>query len=139
MGYFLRIKSLTNLQCLIANSARPSGKKGIKLYRRIPHISLHQQKSCIEREMDFGCARSKFRTQKSTRICDRHFDECDFKMERTDENVFRNKSHGDLLRRELRDDAVPHIWPGYPDYFSKISPKQRSTTYHDIRIPNETR
>ena len=106
----------------------PSGKKESNYtggFHTFPSIN----KNPVLREKWISAApEANFVPKKSTRICDRHFDECDFKMERTDENVFRNKSRGDLLRRELREDAVPHIWPGFPDYFSKISPKQRSIT-----------
>ena len=69
---------------------------------------------------------SNFVPKKSTRICDLHFDVDDFKDVRTDNNVARNKSRGDLKQKDLKDDAVPHIWPGFPSYFSKISPKRRS-------------
>ena len=35
-------------------------------------------------------------------------------------------NHGELQRKRLRNDAVPHVWPEYPAYLTKISPKRRS-------------
>ena len=74
----------------------------------------------------------------STKICDLHFDAEDFKQERTDSNTSRKYSKGKLNRTVLEEFAIPHIWPGYPDYLSKVSPKRRSdTATADVRCEKE--
>ena len=69
-----------------------------------------------------------FVPKNSTRLCELHFNADDFKEERTDTNVSRGKARGSLLQRELKDDAVPHLWPGYAGYKSKKVAKRRSLT-----------
>ena len=61
-----------------------------------------------------------FEPKQSTRLCNLHLCDDDFIEERCDTNVSRKESRGDLRSKKLRNDAAPHIWPGYPDYHTKI-------------------
>ena len=53
----------------------------------------------------------------SARICSLHFEEEDFVKERTDSNP--NRQRGELQRRRLKPNVVPHIFPNCPFYLSK--------------------
>ena len=60
----------------------------------------------------------------SARICSLHFEEEDFVSERTDSNP--NRSRGELQRRRLKPNVVPHIFPNCPSYLSKKNAPERS-------------
>lgn len=68
----------------------------------------------------------------SARICSLHFEMDDFITERADSNP--NRSRGELQRRRLKPNVVPHIFPNCPTYMSKKNAPQRSQeSKSDIR------
>jgi hypothetical protein len=73
--------------------------------------------------------RQDFVPNKNSRLCSFHFLPSDFVEERRDTNVTRRKSIGSAprLRRQLKDDAVPSIFPNAPSYLSATKCKRRKT------------
>ena len=60
-------------------------------------------------------------------LCEKHFEESCFKTERNDiKNDRRKQRKGELQRKELKDDAVPTIWPNCPNHLSKTAPLPRT-------------
>ena len=60
-------------------------------------------------------------------LCEKHFEESCFKTERNDlKNDRRKQRKGELQRKELKDDAVPTIWPNCPNHLSKTAPSPRT-------------
>ena len=53
-----------------------------------------------------------------------HFEDQDFISERTDSNP--NRYRGELQRRRLKPNVVPHIFPNCPSYLSKKNAPERS-------------
>ena len=54
-------------------------------------------------------------------LCEKHFEESCFKTERNDiRNDRRKQRKGELQRKELKDDAVPTIWPNCPNHCRKL-------------------
>ena len=47
----------------------------------------------------------------NARLCEKHFLSSDFKDERDDKNRGRNKKRGAFVRKILKQDAVPSVWP----------------------------
>ena len=53
------------------------------------------------------------------KICSLHFHDSDFVQQYTDTNVTRKRSYGQQrIRRKLKDDAVPSVFPNLPSYLS---------------------
>ena len=74
---------------------------------------------------------------KSARLCSLHFDPLVVETERKDQRGDRAVL-GELQLKYLKKDAVPQIWPGYPEYVSKDIPKRRSgTSSADARAEKE--
>ena len=77
-------------------------------------------------------ARENWTPSAAARICSLHFEEKDFISERTDSNP--NRSRGDLQRRRLKPNVVPHIFPNCPSYLSKKNvPKHSQASKSDIQ------
>ena len=77
---------------------------------------------------------------KTAKLCELNFGIEDFKSKREDSNVTRKRKDGDgdLKIKRLKDNVVPHIWPGCPSYLSKHAPKRRSdSTSADVREEKE--
>ena len=74
-------------------------------------------------------------------LCEKHFAESDFILERTDTNDRRKRKKGqDLSNKRLKDDAVPCIWPDIPAHLSKPPPVRTTTSASsDVRRENVTR
>ena len=64
-----------------------------------------------------------------SRLCSLHFTPNDFVEVHTDSNKRRDKSRGDekLVKRYLKDDAVPSIFPSAPQYLSTAAQPLRTT------------
>ena len=58
-------------------------------------------------------------------VCELHFDESSFITERQDSDKYRKRS-AVLLKKRLREDAIPTILPGGPIYMTEPQPKRRS-------------
>jgi hypothetical protein len=59
-------------------------------------------------------------------VCSLHFEDCDYKSQRSDKNSSRDR--GELKYKRLKDDAVPRIFPGLPVYLSSSRPKERTAS-----------
>ena len=63
-----------------------------------------------------------------------HFEESCFKTERNDIKNYRRKQRkGELQRKELKDDAVPTIWPNCPNHLSITAPRCTKLTSSSLR------
>ena len=73
--------------------------------------------------------RKDFVPTKHSRLCSLHFTPNDFVEVHTDSNKRRDKSRGDekLVKRYLKDDAVPSIFPSAPQYLSTAAQPPRTT------------
>ena len=74
--------------------------------------------------------RKNFIPTRNSKLCNLHFKDSDFIMSSTDSNKRRNKNAKVLIKRRLRDDAVPTIFKSNdtPSYLSNLkTPERRST------------
>ena len=73
--------------------------------------------------------RQDFEPTKYSKMCSLHFKPSDFVDERRDTNKQRMKNYADdrLVRRYLKDDAIPSLFPNAPDYLSNKLGAPRST------------
>ena len=60
-------------------------------------------------------------------LCEKHFLPSDFIEERDDKTRGRAQKRGALIRKRLKPDAVPSIWPNLPSYLSQETPPPRVT------------
>ena len=58
-------------------------------------------------------------------VCSLHFEDMDFKVGRKDSN--KRRKLGNLRIRCLKDDAVPRIFPNFPNYLTTHRPKERTS------------
>jgi len=95
------------------------------------HVTFHTfpQDAELREKWIRAIPRKDFVPSTYSRLCSLHFQPCDFVDVRTDSNKSRlqNKS-STPLRRRLKPDAVPSIFPNTPAYFTKTPGVQRSTT-----------
>ena len=70
--------------------------------------------------------RKDFIPNKNSRLCSLHFQPDDFVKDRTDANATRKKLKGSLpfVRRQLKKDAVPSLFPNAPTYLSTSKTKR---------------
>ncbi len=62
-------------------------------------------------------------------MCSLHFKKSDFYCDSQDKNVTRQKGRDStLIRKRLRENAVPSVYPNLPSYLSKETPEPRSTS-----------
>ena len=60
-------------------------------------------------------------------LCEKHFLPSDFKEERDDKTRGRAQKRGALIRKRLKPDAIPSIWPNLPSYLSQETPPPHIT------------
>ena len=70
-----------------------------------------------------------FAATNSSSLCSSHFDENAYKIASEDTNASRrdNKENITMIRKTLKKDAIPTIWPNCPSYLSKSSTPLRVT------------
>ena len=73
--------------------------------------------------------RINWTSSSNSRLCEKHFTADSYKQRREDKkNRWRLEKKGDdLFRKELREDAVPSLWPNCPEHLSKYSPMPRTS------------
>ena len=89
------------------------------------HSLPSSDKRAALREKWIRAAPFDWKPCKTARICGLHFSPSDYIVDRVDSNISRNSSNGELILKRLKDDAIPHIWPGHAEYLSKHSPPSR--------------
>jgi len=73
--------------------------------------------------------RKDFMPTKHSTLCSLHFTPDDFVLERQDSNSTRRKRKSETpLRRRLKDDAVPSVFPNCPPYLSSPAAVSRTTS-----------
>lgn len=79
-------------------------------------------------------SRENYAPTNNSRLCSRHFQPSDFDTEISDKNKSRRRQFGDRtfkLRKILKPNAVPSVFPELPSYFTSSSserPTERATT-----------
>ena len=53
--------------------------------------------------------RADFRITKHSRLCELHFSDDDYLMDRTDSHQNRGKKRGELTRKRLKPTVIPHM------------------------------
>ena len=71
--------------------------------------------------------RIKWTPSNNSRLCEKHFIPSDFLEERGDKTRGRGVKRGELIRRRLKHDAIPTVWPNLPDHLSKEITSPRPT------------
>ena len=95
------------------------------------HVTLHSfpQDAELREKWIRAIPRKDFVPSTYSRLCSLHFQQCDFLDARTDSNKSRLKNKSCTpLRRRLKPDAVPSVFPNTPAYLTKSPAVQRSTT-----------
>ncbi len=66
----------------------------------------------------------------NSRVCSKHFSESNFKQTSCDVDVTRMKKRtNEVLKiKLLKDNAIPFLFPGQPEYMSKKSKLERNTS-----------
>jgi len=122
---------------------------GYKGYAKNSNITFHSfplaNKELCDR-WNRANPRKNFSPTPHSRICSLHFRPCDFVEERTDSNAARRrrkaKQHGDkLVKRYLKDDAVPSSFPHAPEYLSTkgSGPRETVSATASSRLEQEAR
>lgn len=76
--------------------------------------------------------RQGFLPTKYSKVCSIHFELSDFQLSRTDTNATRLKNCGLLIRRKLKDDALPSVFPSFnnlPSNLTMAQDKKRSKVH----------
>ena len=71
-------------------------------------------------------------------LCERHFYPSQIVTEKRDSKDKRSLERGALTKKFVKDNEVPKIWPGWPEYHTKSLAIERSdVTSAEVRIMNE--
>ena len=108
---------------------------GYKGYAKDNHITFHSFPLANQELCDRWIRanpRKNYAPTPNSRICSLHFRSSDFVEQRTDTNTARRrrkeKQHGNkLVKRYLKDGAVPSIFPNAPDHLSTKGSGPRET------------
>ena len=92
-----------------------------------PGVVLHRFPKNPDQKKKWCSAipRANWEPSDFSRICSLHFDPSDYVSERQDTNKYR-KTGSDLVKKRLKPEAVPRLFPGCPSYLSSQKPLQRS-------------
>ena len=61
------------------------------------------------------------------KVCEKHFLDSDFLINRDDKTRGRIQKRGELQRRKLKPTAIPSVWPNLPSHLTKQPPMPRMT------------
>ena len=119
-------------------AACKSGKKGSTYTGSFHSFPNGDRRKQLREQWIAALPFKEWTPSKSSKLCDLHFSPDDFVEDRRDTNTSRNTEHGELKKKYLREDAIPHVWPDYPAYFSKHSPPRRDeSATAEARCKNE--
>ena len=104
-----------------------SGRKGSDYSGSYHSLPTGDRRTAL-RELWLKAIPVELGNDKRPKLCELHFSDDDFQEIRNDSNASRNQSRGEMKKRCLKVDAVPHIWPELPAYFTTPSPPRRSDT-----------
>jgi len=106
-------------------------KSGYKSHETDSSVTFHRFPNDPELREKWRRAnpRKDFVPTEHSRLCSLHFHPSDFVDVRTDKNVARLKKKPEKpLRRQLKEGAVPSVFPNAPSYLSKSPAAGRTTT-----------
>ena len=119
-------------------AACKSGKKGSTYTGSFHSFPNGDRRKQLREQWIAALPFKEWTPSKSSKLCDLHFSPNDFVEDRRDTNTSRNTERGELKKKYLREDAIPHVWPEDPAYFSKHSPPRRDeSATAEARCKNE--
>jgi hypothetical protein len=99
---------------------RPAEEENISCFH---FLTDEKQKSIWESKLPL----KDFKSKQYTVLCEKHFAANDIQTVRCDQNKSRLHTKDKLVRKILKKDAVPSIWPSCSKYLSQRKPYVRPT------------
>jgi len=128
---YVALAVYVDIPIMVYKCAAVGCKSGYKSHETDSSVTFHRFPNNAELREKWRRAnpRKDFVPTEHSRLCSLHFHPSDFVDIRTDKNVSRcNKKPEKPLRRQLKEGAVPSVFPNTPSYLSKSPAADRTTT-----------
>ena len=96
----------------------PNCNSGYQSNKSIEKVAKFKFPVDAERRKKWICAvpRKEWEPTKNSVLCEKHFLDSDFLINRDDKTRGRIQKRGELHRRKLKPTAIPSVWPNLPSH-----------------------